>query len=158
MGKLKKLASGLLASKPSGLPARRVLGNQRGVAIIEVLIAGVVLAIAIIGLALMFSSGETYVVAEGDERVAIYLAQQKIEELRSKGWGSVPIGTVGESAVSGFPRYSRTTVVKCVNPNDPSLDVNPCGSPRTAIKISVTVSSVNTKDDEINIESFLTLH
>lgn len=157
MGKLKKLASGLLASKPSGLPARRVLGNQNGAFIIEVLIAGVVLAIAIIGLALMFSSGETYVVAEGDERVAIYLAQQKIEELRSKGWGSVPTGTVVESTVSGFPRYSRTTVVGCVDPDDPSTSVT-CGSPRTAIKISVTASSVNTKDDEITIESFLTLH
>ena len=59
-----------------------LLNGQRGVALLEVLIAGVILGIAVIGLASMFSVGQTFIVSEGDERAAIFLAQQKIETLR----------------------------------------------------------------------------
>jgi len=61
------------------------LRGERGVAIIEVLTAAVILAIAVIGLAVMFSWGQSFVVAQGDDRVALYLAQQRIESLYGCG-------------------------------------------------------------------------
>jgi Tfp pilus assembly protein PilV len=57
------------------------LASERGIALLEVLIAGLVLGIAVTGLAMMFVRGQGFVVAEGDTRVALYLAQQKVEKL-----------------------------------------------------------------------------
>src|SRR5262245_51634741 len=54
--------------------------SERGFAILEVLIAAVVLGIALVGLALMYANGHGLVVGQGDERVALQLAQQKIEQ------------------------------------------------------------------------------
>ena len=64
------------------------LRDQRGVFIVEVLVAGVVFAIAVIGLVLMFGWGQTFVVAQGNDRVALYLAQQQIESLRASGYAA----------------------------------------------------------------------
>ena len=68
-------------------------GNARGTVLIEALVAGVVLAIALIGLASLFNSGQSFVLAEGDQRAGIFLAQQKIENLRSLGFACIPVGS-----------------------------------------------------------------
>ena len=159
------------------MPTNTRVTTAQGVAIIEVLIAGVVLAIAVVGLALLFMSGQTFVVAEGDERVAIYLAQQKIERLRAGGYTSLQVGdstlTTGcpaepcydEDPVSGFARYRRMTVVQCVDPN--SFAVVSCPAPITAKRIAVTIISATdvatgrpkvAKAETVTIESALTLH
>ena len=65
---------------------------QCGIALLEVLIAGFVLAIGIVGFALMFSRSMNFVVGQGDTRVALYLAQQKIEKLRALGFSATPTG------------------------------------------------------------------
>ena len=71
--------------------ARRLIsvsaGND-GISIIEVLIGAVLVLIAAIGTALMFSTGQAYVQSEGDNRVAVLLAQQRLEQIRSAGFGS----------------------------------------------------------------------
>jgi hypothetical protein len=111
-------------------------------------------------------------VAEGDERVAIYLAQQKIEQLRSLGFACIPVGT-GNAVPSdcggtpsqdydetpeelGFPRYSRTTAVQCADPSA----FNPIGCPGliTAKRITVTVAPQMAQADTITVDSVLTLH
>jgi hypothetical protein len=61
-------------------------GNARGTVLIEALVAGVVLAIAVIGLASQFSSGQSFVLAEGDQRDGISLAQQKIGTCSKVTW------------------------------------------------------------------------
>ena len=154
------------------VPGKSLLGDLRGVALVEVLIAAVVLGIAIIGLASMFSSGQSFVVAEGDERAAIFLAQQKIEKLRSLDFTCIPVGT-GNSVASdctgtppqdynetpeelGFPRYTRTTVVLCVDPS--TFNPVSCPNPITAKRITVTVASEMAQADTITIDSVLTLH
>jgi len=88
-------------------PAR--LSDERGIALLEVLTASVVLSIAMIGLALMFSMGSSYVRAEGGERVALFLAQQRLEELRAIGLARAVTET--ETAVPGFPGFVRTTTI-----------------------------------------------
>jgi type II secretory pathway pseudopilin PulG len=143
-------------------------GGQRGVALLEVLVAGVVLGIAVVGLAAMFSSGQSFVVAEGDERVAIFLAQQKIEQLRAAGFGCIP-GTgfvvapecppqdYNETpAELGSPRYSRITTVQCVDPS--TFDPVACPDPVTAKRITVTVTSQMAQADSITVDSGLTLY
>ena len=107
------------------------LGDERGIALLEVLTASVVVLIAIIGLALMFSMGSSYVRAEGGERVALFLAQQRLEELRAIGLARAV--TEAERAVPGFSGFVRSTTIAAGTDLDGSGDV-----PRI---ITVTVRS-----------------
>jgi hypothetical protein len=62
-----------------------------------------VLGIAIVGLALMLSQGQSFTVAQGDTRVALHLAQQKIEKLTGLGWSAALVGdrTNGDGVSNG---------------------------------------------------------
>ena len=95
------------AARSRDLRSRVRLGDERGIALLEVLTAGVVLSIAMIGLALMFSLGASFVTAEGGERVALYLAQQRMEELRAIGLARATAET--EREIPGFPPGCPTT-------------------------------------------------
>src|SRR3989442_3954852 len=78
-----------------------ILASERGIALLEVLIAGVILSVVTLGLALMFSLGQSSVDAEGGERIALYLAQKRMEELRTMGLASA--ASEPERGVPGFP-------------------------------------------------------
>ena len=97
------------------------LGDERGIALLEALMASVVVLIAIIGLALMFSMGSSYVRAEGGERVALFLAQQRLEELRAIGLARAV--TEAERAVPGFTGFVRSTTIAAGTDSDGSGDV-----------------------------------
>ena len=150
--------------------------DDQGVAFLEVLIAGAIFAIAVIGLTRMLSSGQSFVVAEGDERVAMYLAQQKIEHLRRLGFRCIPVGTSADAvgpqpdcdpgtqqdyneapAELGFPRYRRTTVVECVDPQTFAPSAT-CQDPITAKRIIVTVDPQMPEAEAVTVGSVLTLH
>ncbi len=109
------------AARSRELRSRVRLGDERGIALLEVLTASVVLSIAMIGLALMFSMGSSYVRAEGGERVALFLAQQRLEELRAIGLARAV--TEAERAVSGFPGFVRRTTIAGGTDLDGSGDV-----------------------------------
>ncbi len=149
-------------------------------ALLEVLIAGVILAIAVVGIALMFSEGQSFVVAEGDDRVAIALAQEKLEAVRALGFSCIPIGGPGSAGVpmtvlSGCPdttetqaartyneapigRYaSRTVVVECADPNTLLAQLN-CSSPVNARKITVEVTPQMAKAKALRVEAFVAVH
>ena len=66
--------------------------RQAGYALLEVLVTSAVVGIAVAGVALMFSFGNTWVVAKGDDRVALGIAQQKIEQLRSLTFNCIFVG------------------------------------------------------------------
>ena len=51
--------------------------------LIELLIASLIVGVAVVGLSLMFAQGAAMTASQGDDRVAISLAQQRIEELRA---------------------------------------------------------------------------
>ena len=150
--------------------------GEHGVALLEVLIAGAILAIAVAGLSLMLSSGQSLVMTGGDERAALYLAQQKIEQLRGLGLRCIPVGPSADAvgpepgcqsstqqdynetpADLGSSRYSRLTVVECVDPQT-FTPTAPCPDPVTAKRITVTVAPQMHEADSITISSVLTLH
>jgi len=97
------------------------LGDERGTALLEVLTASVIVLIAMIGLALMFSMGSSYVAAEGGERVALFLAQQRLEELRAVGFARAV--AEAERPVPGFPGFLRSTTITVGTDLDGSGDV-----------------------------------
>lgn len=126
----------------------RHLYGQAGVALVEVLMAGIILAVAVIGVSLLLSNAEMAVVGQGDRYVALYLAQQKIEKLTAAairtppvGFDSVPTGDstttggcatdiepcynesnllAGEQVGASAQRFTRTTCVNFVNDDDPT--------------------------------------
>ena len=124
------------------------LGDERGIALLEVLTAGVVLSIAMIGLALLFSMGSSYVAAEGGERVALFLAQQRLEELRAIGLARAV--TEAEGPVPGFPGFLRSTTIAAGTDLDGGGDV-----PRT---ITVSVRSLVRQAGPISVTASYVKH
>lgn len=86
---------GLTRRRPS---AHSNVRSETGIAFLEVLVASVVLGIAAVGVSLMLSAGNTWVAAGGDDRAALGLARQKIEQLRSLTFACIPLGGSGTKA------------------------------------------------------------
>lgn len=87
--------------------------RERGVTLIEVIIAMVILTVVLLGMG-SFAVRFTRTVQGADARtVAVMLASQRISEIRSQpnygGLESTYNGT--EATIAGFPGYSRTTQV-----------------------------------------------
>lgn len=123
----------------------RRLRDCRGVSIIEVLIAALLLAIASAGVAVMFGTGQAFIVGEGDNRIAAALARQAVEQVRASGFGPTtgadPRQELAFTAVpyaGVHPGYERTIVITSVCANN----YLPACSPPTPIEaklITVTV-------------------
>jgi prepilin-type N-terminal cleavage/methylation domain-containing protein len=64
-------------------------GTTSGFTLLEVIIAAAIVGIAAIGVVLMFVFGQTFVHAQADNRVALGLAQEKVEQLRACGFESL---------------------------------------------------------------------
>jgi len=122
--------------------------SERGVALLEVLTTSVILLIAMIGLALMLSMGSSFVRAEGGERIALFLAQQRMEELRAIGLARATTET--ERAVPGFPGFVRTTTISGGTDLDGSGDI-----PRV---IRVTVRSLVRQAGPITVTAVYAKH
>lgn len=139
-------------------------GNKRGAALLEVLLAGVLIAITVIGLASMFSLGQSSVVARGDEWVALYLGQEKIEELTGAAFSSIAVGTFTEPLIqagaSGSQEFERVTVVDCVDPTNYAAAIT-CPAPSTSIiakRITVTVTPKAIQTGPIALATVVTRH
>jgi type II secretory pathway pseudopilin PulG len=136
--------------------------GQEGYALLEVLVAGVVQGIALTGLALMFSLGQVTVVGQGDERVALYLAQQKIEEARSLGFFGIAMGsqtdtvTAGETGNQTFTRVTCTTYVSDTNLGEPPAGGCPAGATTGTKRVKVTVTPTQRQTDAFTLETVLT--
>jgi hypothetical protein len=113
--------------------------NEQGMMLLEVMIGGAFLAIAIVGIAVMFSEGQTYVVAEGDDRVAVALAQQKIEAVKSLGFACIPLasspGTAGaiQTVLSGCIDDTETQAARIYNETPPGTPYNARFASRTTV-------------------------
>jgi type II secretory pathway pseudopilin PulG len=138
---------------------RRLWGPRAdvsGVTLLESLISSAVVGIAAIGVLTMFTRGHAFLAGEGDNRVAVYLAQQKIELVRAQCLGRVndpdclALLTAATTNPDLFSRalatansnafYTRTTQVDCVDPDDYSSTVD-CTTARAARRVTVTVSA-----------------
>ena len=128
----------------------RWLGNCRGVSIIEVLIAALLLGIASAGVAVMFGTGQAFIIGEGDNRIAAALARQAVEQVRASGFGDPLVAadprqelTFTAVPYAGIhPGYERTIVITtvCFNNYLPAcVGPTPPVSPIEAKLITVTV-------------------
>lgn len=144
----------------------RALRNASGITLIEVLICSLVVGIGAVALALMFANGQTVIAGEGDNRVAVYLAQQKIELCRAAGFDNVNVAPCTSATnpelfsstlgvVGSNPFYSRTTTIDCVDANDYSSTVD-C-TPAVPRRLTVTVqSNENTRSRNATLRAVLT--
>jgi Tfp pilus assembly protein PilV len=128
--------------------ARRLLRDSRGVSILEVLIAALLLGIATAGVTLMFGTGQAFIVGEGDNRVALALARQAVEQVRASGFGPTTGADPREELTfsstaygTTHPGYERTITIESVCANN----FLPACSPPTPIEaklVTVTVRAV----------------
>lgn len=85
-----------MCSIDCGVAASRGPSSGAGFTIVELLVSGLVLSIAIIGVAMMFGQVQIYLAAEVDDRIGIGLVRQKIEALRGLGFDCIPVGNGNE--------------------------------------------------------------
>lgn len=147
--------------------ARTRFSRQSGSVILEVLISSVIVGVAVVGVALMFATGQAYITAEGDNRVALFLAQQKIEQLRALGYTALavtdnsvtepPATAAPEDPVPNHPGYIRTWSVACVDQNDYTSRVACAGatSPAKRIRVTVQTSLPNPRATPVTLQSVL---
>jgi prepilin-type N-terminal cleavage/methylation domain-containing protein len=134
--------------------------SQSGFSMIEVLIAAVIVAAAIVGLFMMYSTGQALVQAQGSNRVTLQLAQQRVEELRAGGFGTASLPDPREETAfvtvlnpvtnaNDNPGYERTTLISGVCPNDFSTawanagDCTPGQATVQAKRVVVTVRRID---------------
>ena len=127
--------------------------GQLGFSLVEVLAGAVIVGIALVGLALMFSKGQAFVTSEGDNRVALFLAQQKIEQLRIVGYDSLAVTDTAaactttatpENPVPNHPGYKRTWSVCCVDRDNYASPMACSEATSPGKKITVTVETLPT--------------
>jgi Tfp pilus assembly protein PilV len=121
------------------------LAGQAGISLVEILVAGLVVGIALIGVTLMYGTGSTWVAAMGDDRVGAGLAQQRIEQIRadatSQGWDSAAVSPgISSERVDPVgcddltpqcqqtPKYRRLTCIQYVDPSTAN-GINPAYTP-----------------------------
>lgn len=111
--------------------------------LLEVLFGIAVVAIASVGMAMMFGMGQGMVQGGGDNRAALSLAQQRLEQVRAAGFGAAtlpdPREELGPDGVQinnfgdpdAVPGFLRRTIIKAVCPSNFALDW-PAGCPSIA--------------------------
>lgn len=144
--------------------ADTVAGSCRhvaGITLMESLIASMLIGIAAVGAATMFARGQAFIAGEGDNRVAVYLARQRIELARAQGFASLPEGTTTElssqalATVTSNAFYTRTTVVDCIDANDYSSTVDCAAHPTAAKRVTVTVQSAPKEARQVMLRAVL---
>jgi len=76
------------------LRLRRKTASQRGVSLVEILVAAMIFAIVSLAVVEFFYLGRAYIREMGLRRTALALAQQKLEQLRATSFGSADL-TIG---------------------------------------------------------------
>jgi Tfp pilus assembly protein PilV len=138
---------------------KKELVGQQGFALLEVLIGGTVQAIALVGLALMFATGQSMIVAEGSQRVELRLAEQKLEETRALGFEGAATGTLTETLTTGQGGAESFTRVTCVYyVSDSTLGEPPAsgctvGSFTSTLRVRVTVTPITYQADAVTLET-----
>ena len=107
--------------------------QHRGMTMIEVMIAAVIVVIVVIGTSVMFVSGRKYIVDQQFYREAAQLASQKLEELKADGYDKVLEGDNTDQLTFNSITYQRQTQIALTSA--PSVNV-----PKPCKKVTVTIS------------------
>ena len=125
-------------------PRRRLLtSSEDGFSLLEIVISGFIVSVSVVGLALMYSLGQSFVSAEGHERVALYLAEKRIEELRSIGLSQA--ASEPEAPIPGFTDFYRSTTITNGTDSD--------GSGLTPRTITVSVRSIVRQAGPVTVQT-----
>jgi prepilin-type N-terminal cleavage/methylation domain-containing protein len=129
------------------------LRGQAGFSLLEVVIAALLVAVGVLGLSMMYSTGQALVQAQGTNRVALQLAQQRIEQIRAGGFGVQVLADNREetafAAIANNPGYERTTIITGVCPNDfatPWVNPGDCAPAQAAVEAKRVVVTVRAND------------
>jgi Tfp pilus assembly protein PilV len=140
----------------SGWKTRQQGGQEEGFALVEVVVASLLLSIAVVGVAFMLSWARTFIVAQGDDRVAFYLAQAKLEDLQAVGFtiptspgGTCPGTTCYSEAglTAGEDQsqtFTRTTAVACVAKDLSTPQNNPCALKLITVTVTPSMPQADT--------------
>jgi len=92
---------GMSSNFVSGLPAHRAprrleaagaaLRGEAGLSLLEILFGIGIVAVASVGMAMMFGMGQGMVQGGGDNRAALSVAQQRLEQVRAAGFGAATL-------------------------------------------------------------------
>ena len=133
--------------------------NQNGMTILEVIISIVILTIVISSFSTMFAFGRNFIDMKGEERIALCLARQKIEEFKAKFFDDLIIEEITNTppvtadgtpmnGLDGTPDYTylqrMTKVVYVEDGNYNNEETGTSESLLNSKRITVVVSS--TKD------------
>lgn len=101
-------------------------GNERGVTLVELMVAIMLLAIALTGLASSYPLAMQAVVGGGYQTVATLLAQQCIELAKSMPYDRLPIDLSASCPANppGYAAFTRTVTVTAANPTPTSTTVS----------------------------------
>jgi len=95
---------------------RNFLKNQKGLSLIEVLAGLTILAVALIPIMMMFSTGLTGTVKTTYRNSALNLAQKKMEEIRNKTWTNatdeIPLGSSTVEVTIGGRKFDLKTEIE----------------------------------------------
>lgn len=106
---------------------RNILRNSRGLSLLEVLIAIIILAIALTSISYFFSTARSNIEASGHMRCGLVLGQDKTEELKdlgyfhadlSEGTHSDRVDSAGDPDADDRPFYREWTVYDIDDPAD----------------------------------------
>ena len=123
---------------------KKLFLDKNGLSLIEVMVAFSILTVAFIGLVQAFPFGVAINKEAENITVASYLAQEKIEELISLGYGGISAGTaetkhrLSDDQSSYLYNYQREATVNYIDGNLSQVEID-----EGMKKISVTVYYVN---------------
>src|SRR3990172_2567094 len=100
--------------------------NERGVTLVELLVAMMLLAIALAGLAASYPLAMQAVTGGGYQTAATLLAQQCIELAKNMPYDRLPVDLVPNCPTSptGYSAYTRTVTVTAASPTATSTTVD----------------------------------
>ncbi|MDI6891857.1 MAG: prepilin-type N-terminal cleavage/methylation domain-containing protein [Actinomycetota bacterium] len=113
--------------------------EEKGISIIEVMIAITILALALLPMMAMFETGISSTTVAGEITIATQLANDRIEEIRNHSFLDV-YNTYKDEVVENygtipdFPRFRRVTVAEYVDEN-----LDPVAGPTDLLRVTVTL-------------------
>jgi type II secretory pathway pseudopilin PulG len=117
-----------------------IINRCRGMTMIEVMIAAVIIVIAVIGTTATFVSGRKFIIDQQYYREAAQLASQKFEELKADGYTKIVEGEHTEHETFNGINYQIETLTEMSSV--PSALV-----PKPCKKVTVTISWTVIRDN-----------
>ena len=135
------------------------LASEAGMSLLEVLFGIAIVGMAAMGMAMMFGMGQGMVQGGGDNRAALSIAQQRLEQVRAAGFGpstlpdpreelgvqGVQIDNFGDS--DAVPGFRRRTIITGVCPTNFAIAYNDGACPTSPnVEAKLVTVMVRMKD------------